>query len=59
MKNGKYVVTETIHTHSCTDGHLRIPNGMRITVNGSVAIIDIMKFPTRLLESVQDSLKRI
>lgn len=60
MKNGIYEVTKFIHTFSCTDGHLRIPEGTRIVINRERAIIDnSIKFPSRLLNTVQDSLKRI
>ena len=60
MKNGTYKVTKFIHVFSCNNGHLKLPEGTQVKINGYRAITDnSIRFPSEMLNTVQDSLEKI
>lgn len=60
MKDGTYKVVKFINTRTCGEGHLKIAEGTWIEVSGNSAIVaNSVKFPARILNTVQDCLVKI
>lgn len=59
MKDGTYKVIKFIHVH-CENGQLKIAEGTWIEINGDRAIAaNSIRFPSKMLDTVQDCLKKI
>lgn len=57
MKDGEYIVTESIHVFSCTYGQLKIPKDKVIKIEYGRASVDGIGIPIELIIFCKEHLK--